>query len=216
MRQTAFRKFILVFAFIFAAGIVIGSVATSLPGRKQQTASETTRTLATPEKATTTTKAASVLANGETILQGKCTICHDLEKVQNSRKSESEWSATIDRMVSKGTQVSAEEKEVLVKFLTQNYGPSGETDRIAAAATVSQAENAGQTLAQAVTTTTAPVTTPTDPLAGGQTTSTTVAQESVTPAEQAETGVETIYYLLSGSFMIGSGLCVRRRPRKPR
>lgn len=231
MNEKAFRKFILTFAFVFALGIVIGSVATSFsqkprePGLPTADEAATTRLTTTTQPATSQVSGETIIdgkiVQTETILQGRCTICHDLESVKASRKSESEWNTTIDRMVSKGAQVSAEEKEALVKHLTNNFGSTGETATVAAAGATSEAvdtdpitgadesADAGAVVAQQTTTTLAPTTTTTIVAAEK-----TAVQETATPSEQAQTGPEMIYYLLSGGFMVGSGVLLRRKPRK--
>jgi cytochrome c5 len=60
-------------------------------------------------------------ADSEKILQQKCTICHNLDRVRQAKKNESEWSATIERMIgySKNPQhLSEGEKAHLITMLT--------------------------------------------------------------------------------------------------
>ena len=60
-------------------------------------------------------------ADSEKILQQKCTICHNLDRVRHAKKNESEWAATIERMIgySKNPRhLSEVEKAHLITLLT--------------------------------------------------------------------------------------------------
>ncbi len=61
--------------------------------------------------------------DGETLLQNRCTECHDLQRVTDSQKSATEWEETVERMIQQGAELNEEEKEVLVDYLAENYGP---------------------------------------------------------------------------------------------
>ena len=65
----------------------------------------------------------SNVPDGETLLQNRCTECHDLQRVTDSQKSEAEWEETVERMIQQGAELNEEEKEVLVDYLAENYGP---------------------------------------------------------------------------------------------
>ncbi|MGC8825499.1 MAG: hypothetical protein ACP5TV_00670 [Anaerolineae bacterium] len=54
-------------------------------------------------------------------MQERCTRCHSLDRVRQSRKSEADWKATVERMVGKGAALSAEEIEAVVRYLAQTY-----------------------------------------------------------------------------------------------
>jgi len=59
---------------------------------------------------------------GKTILERKCTLCHDLERVVQASKTENQWAATIDRMISNmGDEefISAGNKKILAKYLSK-------------------------------------------------------------------------------------------------
>jgi major membrane immunogen (membrane-anchored lipoprotein) len=61
--------------------------------------------------------------DGETLLQNRCDECHDLQRVTDSQKTEAEWEETVERMIQQGAELNEEEKEVLVDYLAENYGP---------------------------------------------------------------------------------------------
>jgi len=59
--------------------------------------------------------------DGRALLQERCTLCHNLNLVEQASKSEDQWRTSVERMISKGTVLNAEEKEALVQFLAQTY-----------------------------------------------------------------------------------------------
>ena len=56
------------------------------------------------------------------LLNNKCTVCHDLDSTRSQNLSESEWREVIDEMIDLGTYLEDEEKESLVKYLSEEYG----------------------------------------------------------------------------------------------
>ena len=66
-------------------------------------------------------KAPPAAIEGKTLLQERCTGCHDLGPVERVRKTEEEWKATVKRMVGKGTQLSQAEQELVIQYLTETY-----------------------------------------------------------------------------------------------
>ena len=64
-----------------------------------------------------------LVADGKSLLVGPCTQCHNLERSTSTSKTRDEWLATVDRMIGKGAAINAEEKEVLVEYLAEEYGP---------------------------------------------------------------------------------------------
>ena len=58
---------------------------------------------------------------GKTVLESKCATCHDLGRVESAKKTEAEWTATVERMITKGTKLSADEKANLINYLAETY-----------------------------------------------------------------------------------------------
>jgi mono/diheme cytochrome c family protein len=65
----------------------------------------------------------SAPADGEVLLQDRCTVCHSLDRVTRASRSKNEWEDTVARMRSHGADLSDEEQMVLVDHLAQTYGP---------------------------------------------------------------------------------------------
>jgi peptide/nickel transport system substrate-binding protein len=73
---------------------------------------------AQPTEAAPTAPAA---LEGATLLQERCTKCHDLKRVEAAKKTADQWQSTVERMVSKGAQLNAEEQKVLIEYLAATY-----------------------------------------------------------------------------------------------
>lgn len=72
--------------------------------------------------ATTISGEASTL-DGAALLEERCTVCHTADKITQAQKSADQWESTVTRMVNKGTQLTDDEKAVLVEYLAATYGP---------------------------------------------------------------------------------------------
>jgi cytochrome c5 len=64
---------------------------------------------------------ASTTLDGRTLLQERCTVCHDLNRVTSAHKTAAQWTTTIEKMVGKGAQLNAQEQQALIDYLTQAY-----------------------------------------------------------------------------------------------
>lgn len=62
-------------------------------------------------------------ANGATLLETRCSICHGVDRTTNLTKTADEWEQTVTRMIGNGAQLTDAEKSVLVEYLVANYGP---------------------------------------------------------------------------------------------
>ncbi len=61
--------------------------------------------------------------DGAALLRDRCSTCHALNRVQETRKSRDEWERTVDRMIRRGAQLNPEERDALIAYLAQEYGP---------------------------------------------------------------------------------------------
>ena len=66
-------------------------------------------------------EAAPVTLDGKSLVEERCTQCHDLGRVERAMKAEEEWKATVERMVGKGAQLNEAEQEVVVQYLAEAY-----------------------------------------------------------------------------------------------
>ena len=61
--------------------------------------------------------------SGEELLEARCTDCHGLAQVTSATKTEAEWLSTVDRMIGLGATLNEAEKDTLVSYLAEMYGP---------------------------------------------------------------------------------------------
>ncbi len=59
--------------------------------------------------------------DGQSLVEERCTKCHDLGRVEAARKTGEGWKATVERMVENGASLNEAEQEVVAKYLTETY-----------------------------------------------------------------------------------------------
>jgi hypothetical protein len=59
-------------------------------------------------------------ADGQTLMQERCTSCHGTQFSQ-FHMSASQWKRTVDQMMARGAQLNQQEEQVLVTYLAQTY-----------------------------------------------------------------------------------------------
>ncbi|MEP7338044.1 MAG: hypothetical protein ABI977_09900 [Acidobacteriota bacterium] len=75
-----------------------------------------------PRKASAAVATANV-ERGKQIFDNKCLLCHEADLVVAQRLARPGWTREVDKMVRWGAKVTDAEKEPLVDYLLQNYGP---------------------------------------------------------------------------------------------
>jgi len=58
---------------------------------------------------------------GKSLVEERCTKCHDLGRVERAKKTEEEWKATVERMVGNGAELNEAEQELVIQYLTETY-----------------------------------------------------------------------------------------------
>jgi len=59
---------------------------------------------------------------GKQILLNTCTMCHNLQRIKNGRRSPEEWEETLLAMLNEGAPVSDEQFPVIHAYLSKNFG----------------------------------------------------------------------------------------------
>ena len=59
--------------------------------------------------------------DGQKLLNERCTVCHNLNRVTSAHKTADQWTTTVERMVGKGAQLDAQEQQTLIDYLAQTY-----------------------------------------------------------------------------------------------
>ena len=59
---------------------------------------------------------------GKQILLNTCTMCHNLQRIKNGRRSPEEWEETLLAMLNEGAPVSDEQFPVIHAYLSRHFG----------------------------------------------------------------------------------------------
>ncbi len=59
--------------------------------------------------------------NGKAIVEEKCSMCHELERVTGSRFTRADWQTTMNRMKDYGVELTDDEWTVVTDYLATNY-----------------------------------------------------------------------------------------------
>jgi mono/diheme cytochrome c family protein len=59
---------------------------------------------------------------GKQILLNTCTMCHNLQRIKNGRRSPEEWEETLLAMLNEGAPVSDEQFPVIHAYLSKHFG----------------------------------------------------------------------------------------------
>lgn len=68
-----------------------------------------------------TAEAGEASLSGEELVQERCTVCHDLERVDSQDTDEAGWTATVDDMIGYGAQLNAGEREAVIQYLVATH-----------------------------------------------------------------------------------------------
>lgn len=55
---------------------------------------------------------------GEALVASRCTQCHSLDRIDGARYDAQQWASVIDRMQRNGLVVSADERQLIIDYLS--------------------------------------------------------------------------------------------------
>jgi cytochrome c5 len=61
--------------------------------------------------------------DGKAIATENCQACHKLTNLTKARKSLDDWKETVQTMIDRGANVPADQVDILVQYLSKNFGP---------------------------------------------------------------------------------------------
>jgi len=61
---------------------------------------------------------------GKQLVVAKCLACHSAKLIMSKRGTEQDWNETLDKMITNGANVSDDEADKIVAYLTAHFGPS--------------------------------------------------------------------------------------------
>lgn len=59
---------------------------------------------------------------GKELVEQRCTLCHDLDRVAGAKRDQRDWSSIVANMVDRGAPASAEEAKAITSYLVQQLG----------------------------------------------------------------------------------------------
>jgi cytochrome c5 len=59
---------------------------------------------------------------GKELVEARCTVCHDLERVASAKRQKSEWPALVANMVGRGAVATQEEAQAISSYLASHFG----------------------------------------------------------------------------------------------
>ncbi|MGB8214901.1 MAG: hypothetical protein WCE68_15205 [Anaerolineales bacterium] len=74
-----------------------------------------------PTKSTSTLSSGGGTADGQTLMNTRCTVCHSTARILSAHQTAAQWKATVDKMISNGAKLNPQEEQTLVTYLSQNY-----------------------------------------------------------------------------------------------
>ncbi len=60
---------------------------------------------------------------GKAIIQRSCVACHSITVITSKRADPDEWNSLVQMMVSRGADLTDDEIPIVVKYLSEHYGP---------------------------------------------------------------------------------------------
>ena len=59
---------------------------------------------------------------GKSLVQGRCALCHDLERVATIKRGRAEWPVIIANMVDRGATATTDEQATISNYLAAHFG----------------------------------------------------------------------------------------------
>ena len=60
---------------------------------------------------------------GKDVVERACTVCHGTSNFTGSRLSKSDWEYVVNDMVDRGALITDAEKEIIIEYLVEHFGP---------------------------------------------------------------------------------------------
>jgi cytochrome c oxidase cbb3-type subunit III len=70
------------------------------------------------------TVSAALAPRAEGLILARCSVCHSVDLIAQQRLPSGRWEATVQKMKHWGAEISAEDADLLVRYLSARYHPS--------------------------------------------------------------------------------------------
>ncbi len=112
--KTFLSPFVIVVLAIFTMTLLAACSPTAAP------ATEPITSATDPAVVQATEPVASTL-DGATLMDERCSVCHSTKRITSAAMTLDEWTTVVDRMINKGADLSADERQVLIDYLAATY-----------------------------------------------------------------------------------------------
>ncbi len=103
------------FPVLLAVGLLSFALVV-LPGCA--TTDSDSKPLVDPGGAASDASAAVGVANGRALVDSRCSMCHNLDRVYDADKTRAEWETTVTKMKGLGLVITQEEYDAVVEYLS--------------------------------------------------------------------------------------------------
>ena len=59
--------------------------------------------------------------DGNALIDERCTVCHDRQRIDAQDKDEAGWTETVDRMISYGADLDSAERQAVIDYLVETH-----------------------------------------------------------------------------------------------
>jgi hypothetical protein len=59
--------------------------------------------------------------DGKTLVQERCTICHNVNRITSQKNTADGWKMIVENMVGRGAMLNAQEQQVVIDYLATTY-----------------------------------------------------------------------------------------------
>ncbi len=106
------KKICFLFLTVLVIGVLVGcNSATPPAGQPTAPAQATANPVATSAPA----------ADGASLVESRCTVCHPLDRVKAAKKNKDQWTATVAKMISNGAKLTSAEQTIVIDYLSKTY-----------------------------------------------------------------------------------------------
>ena len=80
--------------------------------------------MTTAQEENLVTVSAALAPRAEGLILARCSLCHSVDLIAQQRLSGGRWQATVEKMKHWGAEISAEDADLLVRYLSARYHPN--------------------------------------------------------------------------------------------
>jgi cytochrome c5 len=118
-------KWILVAGILTLLALVVmacSSSTSSTPASSSAPAAASTSVSSSgPAAANTIAPSSASTLDGKTLVESRCTVCHNTDRIKSAHHDLAQWKSTVMRMVGKGAELNADEQQAVINYLAQTY-----------------------------------------------------------------------------------------------